>query len=318
MITQNILALKMEKKILVAIDGSVYSSNSLDYLIRLFAGTPDISMELLSIISMSATDQNWMFDVDPLRSTTPAVERRTASAKRYLRDAKERLLRNGFKSEQVTYTTKISSISIAKTLHQYANEKLFDAVLIGRRGMGMVGEMFFGSVSAELIEKCHDTPLWIIDGEVISARFLLAVHFMPQSLLAADHLAYITNSNHNIRINLYHSDPIFGSKPSNDPKQFHQKWDKSWCDKNLDFDNYLFGAHTVVLTEGKILPDQIKQLKVHKNLDASHDLLRQAKLHGCGTIVIGRRGANTPKGLLGGVSDRTMKNAENIAVWLVG
>jgi hypothetical protein len=35
-------------------------------------------------------------------------------------------------------------------------------------------------------------------------------------------------------------------------------------------------------------------------------------------VVIGRRGREVDKGLLGGVSDRATQMAENMAVWLVG
>ncbi|BCO09556.1 hypothetical protein GF1_19320 [Desulfolithobacter dissulfuricans] len=61
----------MEKKILVAIDGSVYSSNSLDYLIKQFANDKDICVHLLSIISSAGKDDNWMFEVDSLRQHSP-------------------------------------------------------------------------------------------------------------------------------------------------------------------------------------------------------------------------------------------------------
>ena len=40
----------MNKQILVAVDGSVYSSSSLDYLIRLFRNDPEISIDLIGII----------------------------------------------------------------------------------------------------------------------------------------------------------------------------------------------------------------------------------------------------------------------------
>ena len=70
----------MKKKILVAVDGSVYSSNSVDYLIRLFKKDPNLSLQLLSVVSAGSSDQNWMLDVDPLRGDTPAVELRKAKA----------------------------------------------------------------------------------------------------------------------------------------------------------------------------------------------------------------------------------------------
>ena len=223
----------MKKKILVAVDGSVYSSNSIDYLIRLFKKDPNMTIQLLSIISAGSSDQNWMLEVDPLRSESPAVELRKAKASRYLKDAKNRLLRNGFTDEQVEFSAESSTTTIATSIHHHASQGLYDGLLVGRRGVGKVGEMFLGSVSADLLIKCHEVPLWIIDGEVTSSHFLLAVHSTPQSLLAADHLSFIMQNCPESKIYLYHSSSVFGSaKPIKDRLP---KFDERGCKDKKEY-----------------------------------------------------------------------------------
>jgi nucleotide-binding universal stress UspA family protein len=308
----------MERKILVAIDGSVFSSNSLDYLIRLFKNDTGVSIHLLAIVSAEGNDQNWMYDVDPLRGQFPATDKKTRIAIKYLKDAKARLLRNGFTEERISFQTESSKANIAAAIHHTAVHGLYDALLVGRRGMGKVGEMFFGSVSSFLLDKCHEIPLWIIDGEVSSTRFILAVHALPASLMAADHLAFIMQADTESEIFLYHSNQLFGGDKVAAEKDFYPQWGEDWCREHLDLDNNLFHAHAEILREGGVAKERIIQLPVQKGLDASHDLLRQAKNHHCGTIVLGRRGREESKGFLGGVSDRTMQNAQNLAVWLVG
>lgn len=309
----------MEKKILVAVDGSVYSSNSLDYLIRLFGKDQDFAIDLLSIVRASGTDQNWMREVDPLRRDSPEVERKTSKAVKYLKDAKARLVRNGFDEERISFSTKNSTgIDIASAIHQEAAKGMYDALLIGRRGVGMVGEMFFGSVSSSLVNRCHDVPIWIIDGEITSTNFLLGVHCMLESLIAADHLAYIISGTPEARVYLYHSKTLLGAKPKFIRDDFNMLWGEQWCDQHLDPDNHLFNAHTQLLLDNGVKPEQITRLPTQTGLDASHDLLRQARKQHCGTIVIGRRPRESEKGVFGGVSDRTMQQAQDIAVWLVG
>ncbi len=308
----------MERKILVAIDGSVYSSNSLDYLIRLFSKNREIAFHLLAVIATTGSDQNWMYDVDPMRQQSPAMETRTRAARKYLNDARERLLRNGLTEEQVTVEAQSSRTNIAMAIHHTAVHGSYDALLIGRRGMGKVGEMFFGSVSSRLLDICREIPLWIIDGEVTSTRFLLAVYALPVSLLAADHLAFIMSADRDSEIYLYHSSQFFGGDPQASAQDFHGQWGKAWCEKYLDMDNNLFGAHTQILLEGGVAKERIRQLAIESDLDAGRDLIRQAKKHHCGTIVIGRRGPEINKGFFGGVSDRTIQKAQDQAVWLVG
>jgi nucleotide-binding universal stress UspA family protein len=308
----------MKKKILVAVDGSVFSSSSLDYLIRLFEHDQELTIHLLSVVSAGSSDQNWMLDVDPLRADTPAVDLRKARAERFLKDARDRLLRNGFSEEQVEFSTAASSAAPATAIHHLANQGIYDSLLVGRRGMGKVGEMFMGSVSADLMTSCHEVPVWIIDGEVTSAHFLLAAQSSPESLMAADHLAFFMAGNPKTKVWLYHSRSVFGSSQPASPEQFHAQWGEEWCNKHLDLDNYLYNAHTKILTDNGIAEQQIKQIPAHLDLHASHDLLRQAKKHQCGTIVLGRRGREIEKGVLGGVSDQTTQHAQNMAIWLVG
>lgn len=308
----------MNKKILVAVDGSVYSSNSLDYLIRLFRQGRDFTIDLISAVSTGSCDRDWMMEMDSPHTDISAVQQRKARAESYLKDAKARLVRNGFPEEQVDFFVRAKESAVTTSIYSFAEKGLYDGLLVGRRGVGMVGEMFLGSVSADLVRKCHEVPVWIIDGDVTSTSFLLAAHSSPRSLMAADHLAYILNSNPKIEIYIYHSSSVFGSTAPAPAEEFHSRWGEEWCEKHLDLDTCLYQAHTRVLIENGIPEKRIIHIPPHRDLDASHDLLRQAKKHNCGTIVIGRRGKEVEKGILGGVSDRTAQHAQNMAVWLVG
>ncbi|WP_028582958.1 universal stress protein [Desulfogranum mediterraneum] len=308
----------MEKKVLVAIDGSVYSSNSLDYLIKIFARDSDFHVHLLSIVAAGGSSQDWMFDVDPLRQQSPAAEKRSRTAHRYLKDARERLARNGFAKEQISFSSTTTSSGVAAAIHQHATQGHYDGVLIGRRGVGTVGGMFLGSTSSELLQKCHEIPLWIIDGEVASQRFLLAVQSQPESLMAADHLAYMLKDHNGAEICLYHSNSMFGRQAPAAAETFHDRWGQQWCEQYLDLENFLFYAHAQVLRDHGFPGQRISQLPAQMHLDVGFDLLRQAKRYNCGTVVIGRRGRQSTKGLFKGVSDRTVQQASNIATWLVG
>lgn len=307
----------MKKKILVAVDGSIYSSNSLDYLIRLFRQDQNFSVDLLAAVSTCCGDQSWMSDFDIQKTESSAELLRKAKAERYLQDARERLVRNGFPEENIATFVHGSSEGITNSIHHFARDKMYDALLVGRRGVGRVGEMLLGSVSADLVRNCHEVPLWIIDGNVTSTRFLLAVHTCTHSLMAADHLAFILQDNPKAEFCIYHSHAAFGSTPPAEKEEFHGRWGARWCEKNLDVETCLYKAHSRILIENGIPEERITHLPPRRGIHPSHDLLRQARRHKCGTIVIGRR-PRVDKGLLGGVSDRITKNAQNMAIWLIG
>jgi nucleotide-binding universal stress UspA family protein len=307
----------MKKSILVAIDGSVYSGNSLEYLAKLFGPDRDLTIHLLSVVASGGGEKDWMFDVDPHRTQSSGSEKRALLARKQLKEAEERLVRSGFAREQVESQVKIAS-RISGAIREEAERGNYDSVLIGRRGLGTMGNMFFGSTSGELIGKCHKVPLWIIDGSVSPSRFLLAVHSHPSSLMAADHLAFMLKDHPGAAICLYHSNPVFGKQQAAKAEDFHRQWGKSWCDQYLDLENFLFYAHAQLLVDNGIPRHRITQLPVQMHIDVSADLLRQAKQHNCGTIIIGRRRRDLAQSQLKGVSDKTLNQAQNIAVWLAG
>jgi nucleotide-binding universal stress UspA family protein len=247
-----------------------------------------------------------------------AVAARRSKIASYLHDADERLRRNGFSADRISVSLLATPFSPAAAVHQQLLCGSYDSLLIGRRGMGRLGELLLGSVSAELLCRCHETPVWLLDGDVASSRFLLAVHSSLGSLSAADHLAFILSGCPEAEIFIYHSFALFGSAPVAPLKDFEERLGKDWCGKHLDFETCLYQAHTDILLANGMAGQQIRPLPPHRDFEVGHDLLRQAKQHGCGTIVVGRRGPTEAKGLLGGVSDRIIRHAENLAVWIVG
>ena len=308
----------MEKTILVAIDGSVYSANSLDYLARLFAADSSLRVHLLAVAPSGGAGKEWMFDVDPHRSPTAGSDQRTQKAGRHLREATERLQRGGFPADRILSSVRVATGGIAATIRDEAERGSYDSLVIGRRGLGAVGGMLFGSTSGDLVEKCQRVPLWIVDGSVTEHRFLLAVHCQPASLKAADHLGFILKDHPNAAICLYHSDSVFGKQSPARAEAFHAQWGREWCDRHLDIDNFLFYAHAQVLMDNGVSRQRITQLPVQMHLDVGSDLLRQARAHHCGTIVLGRRPRGGGAGQFKGVSDKAVKQAENLAVWLAG
>ena len=117
---------------------------------------------------------------------------------------------------------------------------------------------------------------------------------------------------------LYHSRNFFRKAPKVPLEELQQQWGQKWCDKYLDPENYLFYAHAQVLMDNGVHPDGITHLPIKSDFDASRDLIKQAKKNNCGTIVVGRRPRGSEKSIFGGVTDRTLGQAQNLALWIVG
>ncbi len=309
----------MQKEILVAIDGSVYSSQGLSYLASLFAKQPDINFHLCTWITASASIMPSSADPkNSLLPNAPGLDKKEETATRYLTKAREKLLRFGIDSERIQTSIEVSGYNIAATIQQKAGKDLLDAILVGRRGLTGITEMLMGSVSANLFQKCHSTPLWIIDGEVQSKNFLVPLDGSLHSLMAIDHLAHVLAGREDIQISLFHCSALFGKKVKCRPEDFYHKWEKEWCDAHLSGTDCLFQGPLFLLKEAGIPARQIHILPEVTDLDEAHGIVREARRQDCGTIVMGRRGGGMAKGLFGGVSDRTIKRAQDLALWIVG
>ncbi len=308
----------MKKEIIIAIDGSTYSNHALSYVIELFAEVKDFHFHLASWVTASTSIMPSA--VNPKNSLIPEVSqnKKEVTARRYLHKATEKLISAGIDKERIQTSVAVSGYNIASTIQQHVSKELPDALLLGRRGFRGITEMLMGSVSTELFRKCHSTPLWIIDGDVQQKDFFVPVDGSVNSLLAVDHLAHILHDRKDVRICLFHCTALFGKKVTCDPRLFNKHWDKEWCDKHLSGTDCLFQGPRQVFLEAGIPDTKIVILPEKTDLEEAHGIINQARKQNCGTIVMGRRSAGMAKGLLGGVSDRTITHVENRALWVIG
>jgi nucleotide-binding universal stress UspA family protein len=309
----------MEKNILIAVDGSSYSTQALEYIALLFADNADIHFHLISCVSGNESIVPTAADSrNSLLPTASGNEGKRLTAQRTLENATAKLVHLYITPDRIHSSVEPSGYDIAATIQRRAEHLLMDSVLVGRRGLNTISEMLLGSVSATLLKKCHEIPLWIIDGEIKNRNFLVPVDGSIPSLMAIDHLAHIMEGRQDITIFLFHCLHFLGAKVEATPESFYHLWGKEWCDIHLGDHKNLFHGPSQLLIESGIPENKIIILPEKSDLEAARSIIRQAEKNQCGTIVIGRRGDGTTKGILGGVSDRTVKRAQNIALWVVG
>lgn len=310
----------MERKILVAVDGSSYSNNTLNYLGRLFAPVGEMKLHLLSLVSCASLPpgKEWLGELELMNSMPPEAQRRLRSAKSYMQSATSRLEKLGIPAERITTEVRLARSTVADDILHEGRKGMYDAIVVGRRGLSKLGEMVMGSVSASLFEKAHNVPLWIIDGKVDSRKFLVPIDGSFCSLMAVDHLSHILAGSHHCQITLFHSTAMLSTVRTLDPQDLYDRWGRAWCEDHLGRPDSLFHAPKQILVESGIPEEHIGWLHTAKGIEAARQILRQAMIDDYGTIVIGRRGEDVKKGLFRGVSDRVVLMGEEVAIWIVG
>jgi nucleotide-binding universal stress UspA family protein len=309
----------MERKILVAVDGSPYSLNQINYLGHLFAGVDELKFDFIRIVSTGTLPPGteWMDELDKMSMLSPQVRTKLTQSHQYMKDVPEQLSRRGINPENITTSVRLARNGIAADIAHEARQGMYDAVLIGRRGIGKIGEMVMGSVSTSVLEKCFGVPVWVVDGEVNSRKFFVPIDGTLHCLRAVDHLAYILQNNFSAEITLFHSDAMLAHKDVDPIEVFFEQWGEEWSREHLSGSDAIFHGPEQILLESGFPGENITRLEKKIGLDPARDIVRLAVKMEEGTIVMGRRGPEDRKGIMQGVSDRVMMAAEHVAVWLV-
>ena len=312
----------MERKLLVAVDGSVYSSNTIHYLHTLFHDEPDVAFHLYSAVPYGSlpTGHELLEETDLISTLGPQGQKKFSSARRYINKAREQLERAGIAAERISSDVHLSRAGVGADIIHEARRGLYDALVIGRRGLGKLEQLFMGSISTTVLEKCHDVPIWIIDGQVDSRKFLVPVDGTPHTLRAVDHLCFMVKGVPAVDITLFHSKAILAQRPEIDLETCAEQWGPDWCQEHFNREDSHFHGPEQLLIESGFPADRIHRLETSQGIHPSRQIVRQALLDDLGTIVMGKRpdDANKGKGILGSVSGRVVAMAVNASIWIVG
>lgn len=310
----------MQRKILAAVDGSLFSFNALRYLASLFTDLEEISVHLLYVLPSPPLPigSEWIEEQDRILSLSSAMRTRYVGAKRFMEEAVLQLGRRGISPQQITFAVQLSRVGVAADIIYEAKQGLYDALLIGRRGVGAIEEMIGGSVSSTATLHCAEFPIWVVDGKVNARKFLLPVDSSFNSLKAADHLGFILQGNPYVEICLLHLANLVGGNTQPDLAELHGLWGKAWCDEHLSSPESVFHAPEQMLMERGIDPARICRRHGGHCFSPHKPILQEAVLADCGTIVIGRRSKCKANNFFHGVSDKVLDIAKHVAIWVVG
>lgn len=308
----------MKKKILLAVDDSVHSKNAIRYVHSVSSFVNDLSYILFNVqppVSQFLTDEA----KTSIRAQGALEKMKRTYAKKaqtMLEVHKAQMTAMGIDEARIELITKPRKSGLAKDVLEYAQEKSYDAIVVGRRGLSRVQEVFMGSLTTNLLEHSRVIPVWIIDGEVTSEKIMIATDGSESSLRAVDHFSFMAANNPDINITLLHVIPRL--------KDFC-KIDFDEEDKELEeiiingdrrcVESFLLHAHKKFKDAG-IRNDQIEIKEVRAMSNVGKAIIEEVQTGGYGTVVVGRRGISNAF-FMGSVSKYVLDKASNRAVWLV-
>ena len=308
----------MDKKILLVVDASIHSTHAVSYAIRISSVLQDLTYTLFYVqptISQFLLDEA-KTDLKVRAELKRVIRKNAEFARALLEKHKTRMVGMGIPETRIETASQQKMIGVSKDILDCAEQGLYDAIVVGRRGLSRIQKAFMGSTTAKLVEHSRVIPVWVVDGDVTSMRIMLAVDASEASLRAVDHVCFMVDGNENIKVTLFHVMPMLRDycdidfeEKEGDVRQIVARGAKRRIEH--------FYAHTRHRFNDAGLQENQIELKVIKRaMDVGKTILDEARKGDYGTVVIGRRGANGAF-YMGGVSRSVLNKISERAVWVV-
>jgi nucleotide-binding universal stress UspA family protein len=308
----------MEKKILLVVDGSIHSTRAVEYAVRVSSVVQNLTYTLFNIqptISQYLLDESET-DIQAKSELRKVARKNAEIAQGILEKHKSRMVGTGISERRIETVTQKKVLGICKDILDFAQEGLYDAILVGRRGLSRIEQTFMGSTTAGLVEHSSVIPVWVVDGDVQSMAVMLSVDGSKASLRAVDHLTFMLGGNEKMKVTMFHVTPTLGN----------------YC--VIDFDEKESEAGEVIARGAKQCIEnfyaqaqkKFKQAGFHENqitlkvvkrtMDVGKAIVGEAKKGDYGTVVVGRRGVNEAF-FMGSVSRYVLDKTSDRALWVI-
>lgn len=308
------------RNLLIAVDGSQQSLEAVSY-VALHLPPADLRVKLMYVIPSVPEPfgdfERAGFFKKKMRTRHGEWERsEQKTAQKFLHESRNLLLRANFREDDVKVIMQRQQVGIARDIIAEGS-KGYDAVVVGRRGLSKLGDIFLGSVSYKIVQGIDNTPVWVVGGDIRSKKMLLAVDGSENSRKALDYAATFAAAN-DAEVKLFsvvrefRLDFLDVSTPRGAEIEMR-------IVEELERDvQSMFTAYERRLERAGVKRNLISRKYTLQSRTRAGDILKEAKEGNYGTIVMGRRGlSKVLEFLLGRVTTKVLHRAADFALWIV-
>ncbi|MBW2107839.1 MAG: universal stress protein [Deltaproteobacteria bacterium] len=308
----------MEKKILVAVDGSQQAKAAVAYAVAMSSQVKPLTFTLFHgqpVVSGFLLDEAKK-DKQAEAALKTLIRRNAEASEKLLARYKAQMVRMGVPERAIDVISRPRVFGLSKDILDCAQQGLYDAVVVGRRGLSRLQKTLMGSLTADLVGHCRDVPLWIVDGGVTSHTFLVAVDGSEASLRAIDHVSFMLGGNPDVTMTLFHVIPRVGDYCVVDFGHQVKAADTVLARGDRRCIDNFYGMARHIMKERELQEDQVEIKVVKRTVNPGKAIMSEAKKGDYGTVVIGRRGQGRSF-FMGSISRYVLDKTVGRAVWLV-
>jgi len=286
----------MEKHLLVAIGDEYTSSLSLRYVYGFFSRREDVKLTLFYVAPKTDPRHDAGHHGHEKSALSRCLSGDAAAALPAMEKARNWLFDMGFPKKNVFVKACRGDQGIVKDIIKECEQGLYDAAVLGRRGLSWFDEMFSDSVSHKILWEAIGFPIWVCRNPDPNRKdVLVCLDESSQCQRAADHVGF-----------------ILANEPAHDVTLLHIR------DEHGQDPAPFFAKARQALAENGIAATRVR----HKTItakDPAQAILKMAKTENFAAVAIGRTGGR-PQAfmdqIVGSTSLKLLRNLEGAALWL--
>jgi nucleotide-binding universal stress UspA family protein len=314
------MAKKIEKMVVVPIDGSENALKSLDYINRIFGFKHNLRLSLVYLLPQlpPVFFEEGQKNRQTMSQLLEIEKKSSRMAERILSDAKDRLMKIGFAAETVEAVFRKVEVGVARDICSWAeNNKKADAIILSSRGRSRLEAFFAGEIASKVLECVKVCPVWMVKGTVRSNHVLIAVDHSENAMRAVDHAGFLLSGT-DVRLTVFHSKRDLRRFVPKEVLQEFPEVQKFWQSKAGEVvAPYMQKAREMLIQAG-VAENRISVKLVDGSRSAARDILAEAEENSIGTIILGKKGYSAVKEYsMGSITKKVLDRAQDMAVCIV-
>jgi nucleotide-binding universal stress UspA family protein len=289
----------MDKHLLVTVSEQQSTLYGVRFAGNLFSNREGVKFTLFYAVPRGPQVWTGEKDYESVNEAEIQAKKNENRGRKALRAAQQELMKMGFEEEQIKTKLQHRRFSKAVDIIQEGAEGLYDAVVLGRRGLSRLEEAFDESVSKEVLEEKSNFPIWICRKPDLERKgVLVCIDGSDASERILDHVGFILAGEEEQEVTLL---------SVNNSRKRSKK----------ETEAILLTAGDSLVKNG--LPSEMIKTLVIEDTNVARAILTEAENGLYSAVASGRTGAG--QGLLGkifmgSVSTRLFRELEGAALWL--
>jgi nucleotide-binding universal stress UspA family protein len=193
----------------------------------------------------------------------------------------------------------------------------YDALVIGRKGMGGIEESILGSVASRTVSRLAGVSVWLVGGRPKKGRILVAVDASEGAMRAVEHLGRMLDGMP-YDITLLHVVRGINVLPLGYESIFPEGYRNRLVEEAENGIKPTFELAVQKLRALGFKPDRISTRVLTGVASRAGAIFQEATAGNYGTVVVGRRGiSHTEDFDMGRVTRKLSQLSRDIALWIV-